>query len=73
MYPGIIPILHSFGLMIPGQLGPYFNYINKYYFKIKKKIPINLEIFYLFNKSLTLTISCYGIPLFKKNFKKTGL
>ena len=22
MYPGIIPILHSFGLMIPGQLGP---------------------------------------------------
>lgn len=22
MYPGMIPILHSFGLMIPGQLGP---------------------------------------------------
>lgn len=22
MYPGIIPILHSFGLIIPGQLGP---------------------------------------------------
>ena len=22
MYPGMIPILHSPGLMIPGQLGP---------------------------------------------------
>lgn len=46
MWPGIIPILHSPGLMMPGQLGPIKRVLHSGWMSLR----------------LTLTMSNWGIP-----------